>query len=70
MTLTFSPLTQTDTPPPALAFFTPALVTPLSAIRVCAEMKLVCRLKAIALPLQLPIHLAKICCDLPNFHRR
>ena len=70
MTLNLALLTHTDTPPPALAFFTPSLATPLSAIPVCEEMKLRCRLKTIALPLQLPIHLAKICCDLPNFSLR
>jgi hypothetical protein len=70
MTLNLALLTHTDTSPPALACFTPSLATLLSAIRVCAELKPVCRLKTIPLPLQLPIHLAKICCDLPNFHRR
>lgn len=70
MTLNLPLLTLTDTPPPALAFFTPSLATPLSAIRVCEELKPLCRLKTIALPLQLPIHLAKICCHQSNFSLR
>jgi len=70
MILTCSLLTHTDSAPPALALFTPALLTPLSAIRVCAEMKPVCPLKTIALLLQLLTQPAKICRYLPHFHLR
>ena len=70
MTLNLALLSHTDTPPSALAFFTPSLVTPLSAIRVCEEMKLRWSLKRIVFRPQRLTHFAKTCCDLPNFHRR
>ena len=70
MTLTCSLLTQTDTAALALACFRPALNTPLFAIHVCEEMKLVACLKTTALPLPLPLYVANISRHLANFHPR
>jgi|GEM_PF-2888918 len=52
MILTCSLLTQTDTPPLALAYFTPTLVTTLSAFPIGEDLKLVIYLKTRAVYLK------------------
>ncbi len=67
MTLTHLRLTQIDTPPRALAYYTPALVTTLSVIRICQALKLFAGLKTIALRPQLCSPLTQTCCAYPYF---
>ena len=68
MTLTCSLLTQTDTAPLATTLFISSLVTALSAVPVCEEMKLPWPIKTIVLLPQLLTQPAQTCSHPPNFH--
>jgi hypothetical protein len=72
MTLSRALLALTDTAPPALTCFTPALATALSAFRVarvCQALKLRQSLKTILILLRLLTRRVAMCCHLPLFHR-
>jgi len=67
MILQYSLRSHTDTASLALASLTPTLLTRLSIVGICEELKLVAPLKTFVLPLPLFAQLTKTCSAHPHF---